>query len=181
MDVSSVFEHGPQNRAGITPISDELCYAYVLTKPTRVDNDLTDAEEMKRLLEGYHGYFDFVRENISEGDFLSFQEIEWLSVEGSWHQGRVIAIGDAVHACPPLIAQGAAQCAEDAVLIAEYVTRDGELEALLSDFEARRKPRVKIVVDASLTLVDWELHPNTPGANAAQLMASSLAALTAPA
>lgn len=181
MDVSSVFEHGPQNRAGITPISDELCYAYVLTKPPRADNGLSDAEEMKRLLEGYHGHFDFIRENISEGDFLSFQEIEWLFVEGSWHQGRVIAIGDAVHACPPLIAQGAAQCAEDAVLIADYVTRKGDLESLLTEFEARRKPRVKLVVDASMTLVDWELHPGTPGADPARLMGSSLAALTQPA
>lgn len=181
MDVSAVYYHGPQFKAGYTPISDELCYAYVLTSPARIDNGLTDAQEMKRLLEGYHGHFDFVRENISEGDFLSFQEIEWLFVDGAWHDGRVIAIGDAVHACPPLIAQGAAQCAEDAVLIADYVTRDGDLEILLSEFEVRRKPRVKLVVDASMTLVDWELHPDTPGADPAKLMGSSLAALTEPA
>ena len=73
---------------------------------------------------------------------------------------------------------GAAMCAEDAVLLADYVTREGDLDDLLVQFEERRKPRVKVVVDASLTMVDWELHPDTPGANAPALMESSLAELT---
>jgi 2-polyprenyl-6-methoxyphenol hydroxylase-like FAD-dependent oxidoreductase len=178
MSVASIYYEGPQYKAGFTPISDDLCYAYVLTDPVRVENGLTDAQEMKRLLEGYHGFFDAIRENIAEGDVLSFQPIEWLFAESPWHQGRVIAIGDAVHACPPLIAQGAAQCAEDAALLADFVTRDGDLETLLTDFEARRKPRVKLVVDASLQLVEWELRPDTPGADPARVMGSSLAALT---
>ena len=36
-------------------------------------------------------------------------------------------IGDAAHACPPLIAQGAAMCAEDAVVLAELVTGEAPL------------------------------------------------------
>jgi len=142
---------------------------------------LSDANEMKRLLEGYHGAFDFIRDNISDDDFMNFQPIEWLMVEGSWHRGRVIAVGDAVHACPPLVAQGAAQCAEDAFLLADYITREGDIEALLQQFEARRKPRVQLVVDSSLQLVEWELHPETPGAEPAALIASTLAQLAYPA
>ncbi len=184
MDASAVYYHGREYKAGFTPISDDLCYAYVLTSPERPDNGLSDIETMRSLLSGYHGHLDDVRENLAEGDFLSFQPIEWLFVEGPWHRGRVIAIGDAVHACPPLIAQGAAQCSEDAWLLAEYVTADDvtdgpSLAAALSAYEDRRKPRVRLVVDASLQLVEWELHPDTPGADPAGLMASSLAALTA--
>jgi 2-polyprenyl-6-methoxyphenol hydroxylase-like FAD-dependent oxidoreductase len=37
--------------------------------------------------------------------------IEWLLLEDPWYRGRAIVIGDAAHACPPLIAQGAAMCA----------------------------------------------------------------------
>ncbi|MFT4123083.1 MAG: FAD-dependent monooxygenase [Microbacteriaceae bacterium] len=179
MSPSAVYYHGPQYKAGYTVISDTQCYAYVLTDPERPENGLSDAAEMRRLLEGYHGAFDRIRESISEDDYLNFQPIEWLFVEGPWHRGRVIAIGDAVHACPPLIAQGAAQCVEDARLLAEYLTAaDTDLESQFRAFEARRKPRVRGVVDASMQLVDWELHPDTPGADPGALMGSSLAALT---
>lgn len=183
MDTSAIYYHGEHYKAGFTPISDDLCYAYVLTDPIRPDNGLTDIETMRGLLSSYHGHFDHIRESLTEGDNIGFQPIEWLFVQGPWHRGRVIAIGDAVHACPPLIAQGAAQCSEDAWLLAQYVTDDdvvdtASLDAALGAYESRRKPRVKIVVDASLQLVDWELHPDAPGADPAGLMASSLAALT---
>jgi 2-polyprenyl-6-methoxyphenol hydroxylase-like FAD-dependent oxidoreductase len=182
MDCASVYHHGPEYKAGYTPISKDLCYAYVLTDPVRPDNGLTDAQEVKRLLAGYHGDFDFIRENISATDLMSFQPIEWLFVDDQpWHVGRVIAIGDAVHACPPLIAQGAAQCCEDAVLLADYVTSDGELTELLEDYEQRRKARVRVVVDASLQLAEWELHPEQDGIDTAGLMSGALNALTQPA
>lgn len=182
MRASAVYYHGPQYKAGYTRISAAQCYAYVLTGPTRGDDGLSDAAEMRRLLEGYHGEFDAIREGLSEDDFLNFQPIEWLYVSGPWHRGRVIAIGDAVHACPPLIAQGAAQCIEDAVLLADYVTdTEGTLEEQLTAFQARRLPRVRTVVEASMQLLEWELHPDTPGANPGALMGASLAALAEPA
>lgn len=180
MSISGLYYNGPEYKVGFTPISDDLCYAYVLTEPERPDNGLTDAEEMRRLLEGYGGDVPFIREHITEDTFLNFQPIEWLYVDGPWHRGRVIAIGDAVHACPPLIAQGAAQCAEDALLLADYITREGNIDELLNEYEARRKARVKLVVDASLQLVAWEINP-APDADPGGLMASSLSALAEPA
>jgi len=182
MHSASVYHHGPEYKAGYTPISKDLCYAYVLTDPVRCDNSLTDAQEVKRLLAGYHGDFDFIRDNISDADVMSFQPIEWLFVDDQpWHVGRVIAIGDAVHACPPLIAQGAAQCCEDAILLADYVTADGDLAPLLEEYEERRKARVQVVVDASLQLAEWELHPDQPGIDTAGLMSGALDTLTQPA
>ncbi|MFT4234268.1 MAG: FAD-dependent oxidoreductase [Microbacterium sp.] len=180
MNVSGLYYNGPEYKVGFTPISDDLAYAYVLTAPERPDNGLSDAQEMRRLLDGYGGDVPFIRDQITEETFLNFQPIEWLYVDAPWHQGRVIAVGDAVHACPPLIAQGAAQCSEDALLLADYLTRDGDLDDLLAEYEARRKPRVKLVVDASLQLVDWEVNP-TPDADPAGVMDRSLAALTEPA
>lgn len=181
MSISGLYYSGPQYKVGFTPISDDLCYAYVLTRPERPDNGLTDAQEMRRLLEGYGGDVPFIRENITEDTFLNFQPIEWLYVEGPWHRGRVVAIGDAVHACPPLIAQGAAQCSEDALLLAEYLTREGDIDRLLTEYEARRKPRVKLVVEASLQLVHWELNPDSPDADPGGVLLRSLKTLAEPA
>jgi 2-polyprenyl-6-methoxyphenol hydroxylase-like FAD-dependent oxidoreductase len=180
MDCSAVFFGGPEYKAGYTPISKDLCYAFVLTKPVRPDNGLSDVDEMKRLMSGYHGPFDYIRENLSEADYGNFQEIEWIYVNDEpWHDGRIIVIGDAVHACPPTIAQGGALCSEDAWVIADMVSQPGDIEEILAAYTARRLPRLSVVVDATLQLVEWEIHPDTEGANPGMLMGKSLAQLAA--
>lgn len=90
-----------------------------------------------------------------------------------------MVIGDAAHACPPLIAQGAAMCMEDAVLLAELVTADDPTEKALDRFMNRRLPRVRMVLENSLQLADWEIHPDTPGADPARIMSETLGNLTA--
>ena len=182
MDCSGLAFGGPEYKAGYTPISDDLCYAFVLTKPQRPNNGLSDADEMRRLLAGYHGHFDYIRENLKDDDYMNFQEIEWLwAIDEPWHQGRVIAIGDAVHACPPLIAQGGAQCSEDAYILVEHVTAEGDLEEQLTAYEARRKARTDIVVKATLALVDLEIKGGPQaGQEAGRIMGETLHAMTLP-
>jgi 2-polyprenyl-6-methoxyphenol hydroxylase-like FAD-dependent oxidoreductase len=181
MNCSGMAYGGDEYKAGYTPISDTLCYAFVLTKPERPDNGLSDADEMRRLLSSYHGNFDYIRNNIKDDDYMNFQEIEWLFVEDEpWHKGRVIVTGDAVHACPPLIAQGGAQCSEDAILLADYVTREGNMEDLLVAYQERRKPRIKIVVENTLKLAAKEIDPSLPG-DPGQIMGSTMGAMAQPA
>lgn len=70
-----------------------------------------------------------------------------------WFRGPAIVIGDAAHACPPLIAQGAAMCAEDAVVLAELVVGELPVGQVLQAFMRRRMPRVELVVRNSMQLV----------------------------
>ncbi len=96
-----------------------------------------------------------------------------------WYRGRVIVIGDAAHACPPLIAQGAAMCAEDAVVLAELVTSGpGRSPTRCARSWCRRLPRVEIVVRNSLQLTRWEmnLEPHTDD-DVARAMNSTLSFL----
>jgi 2-polyprenyl-6-methoxyphenol hydroxylase-like FAD-dependent oxidoreductase len=174
-------DDGGAYKVGYTPISDTECYVFVLCRPQRTDNGLPDWQEMKRLMNNFHGDFDWLRESIDETRFLNFAEIEWIFVEGAWHKGRVLALGESVHAVPPLIAQGAAQCVEDALVLGEYLTQEGDLDELLTAFEARRVPRVEGVVDASLLLASWERNPGTPDADPGRAMNEALVALMPPA
>ncbi|MFT4029368.1 MAG: FAD-dependent monooxygenase [Protaetiibacter sp.] len=170
-------DDGGAYKVGYTPVSHDQCYIFVLCRPQRVDNGLEGWQEVQRLMANFHGDYDYLRDSIGPDTFLNFQEIEWIFVEGPWHSGRVVALGEVVHAVPPLIAQGAAQCLEDAALFAEYVTQAGDWEALLAEFYARRIPRLKGVVEASLQLAYWEQNPGTPDADPARVMADALAAL----
>lgn len=173
-------DDGGAYKVGYTPVSDTQCYIFVLCRPERPDNGLSDWEEVKRLMANYHGDFDYLRDSINASTFLNFQEIEWIFVDAPWHQGRVIALGEVVHAVPPLIAQGAAQCVEDSLVLAEYVTQEGDLEQQFAEFYARRIPRIKGVVDASLLLAKWEQNPGSPDADQPRVMAEALGALMSP-
>lgn len=58
----------------------------------------------------------------------------------TWHQGRVVLLGDACHPMLPFMAQGAAMAIEDAYVLAKCVAEFSLLDAL-AEYEKRRKPR----------------------------------------
>ncbi|HEX3751037.1 MAG TPA: FAD-dependent monooxygenase [Streptosporangiaceae bacterium] len=182
MDCAEVYYNGPRYKAGYSPISPSQCYAYVLD----VDGKLRDFgdqpawELMYQRSAGYGGTWGKIRASIGPASHVSHTRVEWLLVADPWYRGRVIVIGDAAHACPPLIAQGAAMCAEDAVVLAELVTGGQALEKALPAFMTRRLPRVELVVKNSLQLVRWEmgLEPHAE-VDVARTMSSTLGFLAA--
>ena len=182
MECAEVYYGGPRYKAGYSPISADKCYAYVLDE----DGTLADFgdEPPWRLMyersDGYGGTWGKVRETIGPDSTVSHTRIEWLLADDPWYRGRAIVIGDAAHACPPLIAQGAAMCAEDAVVLAELVTGELPVEQALPAFMVRRLPRVEPVVRNSMQLVRWEmgLEPHTD-ADVAATMSSTLGFLAA--
>jgi 2-polyprenyl-6-methoxyphenol hydroxylase-like FAD-dependent oxidoreductase len=182
MDCAEVYYNGPRYKAGYAPISAGQCYAYLLdTDGTLRDfGDRPAWELMYERSAGYGGTWGKIRETIGPESNVSHTRIEWLLVPDPWFRGRAIVIGDAAHACPPLIAQGAAMCAEDAVVLAELVTSDQPLETALPAFMARRLDRVELVVRNSMRLVRWEmnLEPHTEE-DVAAAMSSTLGFLAA--
>jgi 2-polyprenyl-6-methoxyphenol hydroxylase-like FAD-dependent oxidoreductase len=182
LDCAELYYNGPRYKAGYSPISAGSCYAFLLdVDGVRTDfGDKPDWELMYERSSGYGGTWGKVRETIGPDSNVSHTRIEWLLVADPWYRGRAIVIGDAAHACPPLIAQGAAMCAEDAVVLAELVTGDLPLSAALRAFMARRMPRVEIVVRNSMQLVRYEMNtePHTD-ADVARTMSSTLDFLAA--
>lgn len=181
MDCAEVYYGGPRYKAGYSPISDDQCYAYLLDENLdasligpRVSLDL-----MRERGAGYGGTWGKILASLPDDTAVDYRWIEAVLVDEDWYRGRTMVIGDAAHACPPLIAQGAAMCMEDAVLLAELVAGDEPLERALERFMDRRLPRVRMVLDNSLQLAEWEIHPDTPGADPARIMSDTLSSLTA--
>jgi len=183
MDCSELYYGGPKYKAGYTPISEDLCYAFLLEE--NLDRSFVGegphGAVLKERGQGYGGLWGEVRDSLADDAIVNYQWIEAICVDSPWHRGRSIVIGDAAHACPPLIAQGAAMCAEDAVVLAEMLTSGDNVEDVLPAFMERRYPRVKMVLDNSLQLAEWEIHPETPGADPGRIMGQTLHALVAPA
>jgi salicylate hydroxylase len=67
-----------------------------------------------------------------------------------WTTGRAALLGDAAHALPPFLAQGAVMALEDAVTLAtELADKRNGIEASLRAYENARRDRVARVAEAS--------------------------------
>ncbi|MFI7300709.1 FAD-dependent oxidoreductase [Streptomyces sp. NPDC050121] len=151
---------GPAYTAGYCPTSETTLYAYVVEACRSRDAVPPEsyADEMRRLADHYGGVWPEIAKHITDPEKINYTWYHRLLVEGSWHRGRIVLIGDAVHCCPPSLAQGAAMSLEDALVLAELLTsgRDWDDELFHSYYE-RRIPRVRTVVDASVQLGQWQM------------------------
>ena len=151
---------GPAYIAGYCPTSESTIYAYVVEacRDRAAIDPAAYADEMRRLARGYGGVWPEITEHITDPKQVNYTWFDRLLVEGSWHRGRVVLIGDAAHCCPPTLAQGAAMSLEDALVLAQLLCggRDWDDE-LLQAYYDRRVPRVRTVVEASMQIGRWQL------------------------
>ncbi len=151
---------GPSYIAGYSPTSDSTLYAYVVedNRDRASIPPATYADEMRRLASAYGGFWPEITEHITDPAKVNYTWFDQLLVEGSWHRGRVVLIGDAAHCCPPTLAQGAALSLEDAWVLAQLLTATESWDdALFQAYYERRIARVRPVVVASVQLGQWQL------------------------
>ncbi|WP_330301895.1 MULTISPECIES: FAD-dependent oxidoreductase [unclassified Streptomyces] len=169
--------------AGYCPTGEDTVYVYLAERArdrATLDPD-SYADEMRALSEGYGGAWQELRTAFTDPKAVNYAWFDRHLVEGPWHRGRIVLVGDAAHACPPTFAQGAAMSLEDAQVLAELlaglVDWDAQsLDRLLTDYHARRLPRVRMVVDASVQLGQWLLD-GVRDADVPGLMGRTLSAL----
>ncbi|MGY0071313.1 FAD-dependent oxidoreductase [Streptomyces sp. QTS137] len=151
---------GPAYIAGYCPTSDTTLYAYVV-EAARDRSSIPPesyADEMRRLTQHYGGFWPEITAHITDPAKVNHTWFDRLLVEGAWHRGRVVLVGDAAHCCPPTLAQGAALSMEDAWVLAQTLTAaDTWDDALFQAYYERRIARVRPVVEASVQIGQWQL------------------------
>ena len=60
----------------------------------------------------------------------------------TWSIGRVVFVGDAAHALPPILGQGAAMAAEDAIVLGQELASRDSIELAVAAYESRRHARL---------------------------------------
>jgi 2-polyprenyl-6-methoxyphenol hydroxylase-like FAD-dependent oxidoreductase len=157
---TDLYYGGPCHIAGYCPTGEDSLYAY-LVEDARDRSTLTPEESlavMRGLAESYHGPWDDVRAVLTDASKVNYTWFESHLLPAPWHRGRVVLIGDAAHACPPTLAQGAAQALEDAAVLAELLlAADALTDRLWQAFTDRRFARAKTIVDGSVQLARWLL------------------------
>ncbi|MGW7278770.1 FAD-dependent oxidoreductase [Streptomyces sp. NPDC054844] len=151
---------GPAYIAGYCPTSETTLYAYVVeaNRDRASIPQESYADEMRRLTSPYGGHWPEITEHITDPAKVNYTWFDRLLVEGSWHRGRVVLVGDAAHCCPPTLAQGAALSLEDAWVLSQMLTgSDAWDDVLFQAYYERRIARVRPVVEASVQIGQWQL------------------------
>ena len=151
---------GPAYIAGYCPTGENTLYAYLVEacRDRATIDPAAHADEMRRLAQGYGGVWPEITAHITDPRKVNYTWFDRLLVEGSWHRGRIVLVGDAAHCCPPTLAQGAAMSLEDALVLAELLSSGRDWgDELLQAYYDRRIPRVRTVVEASVQIGQWQL------------------------
>jgi 2-polyprenyl-6-methoxyphenol hydroxylase-like FAD-dependent oxidoreductase len=175
--------YGPISKAGITPLSAADAYLFLVENSPDADRPPRGewVERLRHQLAAFDGVVGWVRDTqLGRLSRIDCRPLYAVLVPLPWHRGRVVLVGDALHATTPHLASGAAIAIEDAVVLADLLGEATHVEKALEEFGRLRFDRCRIVVEHSLQLGEWEKRPGAGDADPAGLIASTMAQLAQP-
>lgn len=154
---------GPFN-GGLVPISDDTMYVFMLSteeesKWLEVEGS---AEKMRACAKMAPPQIQAILDQITNDAGVVARPLECIFIEGDWHKGRVVMIGDAIHASTPHLAQGAGMAIEDGLVLADELTKADTPEEAFTAYRARRFERVEHVAKNSVRIGDMQMGKIEP-------------------
>lgn len=140
--------------AGLVPMGKGFMYLFLTTpelgNPRYARQDLAAA--MQEKASACATAIRTLAQQITDNEAVVYRPLEGLLVEGPWHRGRIVLLGDAVHTTTPHLGQGAGLAIEDGLVLAEELARGKDIEETFSAYRERRFERCATVVRASLAI-----------------------------
>lgn len=161
---------GRGTRFGIVPIDGDCIYWFAVAPVNPFRHASRARQFLLETFRGWHDPIETLIEQSAEETILESRIVDRLPIP-SWHDRRVVLIGDAAHPMSPNLGQGGCQAIEDAVVLGHLLgdrerVRDGERlgdggavgnkeggrifsKDVLDQFEKRRRARVYRIVQQS--------------------------------
>jgi 2-polyprenyl-6-methoxyphenol hydroxylase-like FAD-dependent oxidoreductase len=167
-DLDALHVYNGPTGVGLVPISDALMYMYATTPEP--DNPFYDtagiAATMRAKLAHTAPAIQALAEQITDDAGVVYRPLEGMMLHGPWHSGRVVLLGDAVHATTPHLGQGAGMAIEDSIVLAEEITRAATPDEAFTAYRARRFERCRFIVEKSLAICHGQIGKGPPVDNA---------------
>lgn len=168
-------------KLGFTLCSPDRMYLYLLEHVP--GNPWREKEELPALLHGlmagFGGEAAVLRNMVTDETPIIYRPLEAILLTETWSKGRVVLLGDAVHATTPHLGSGAGAAVEDAIVLTDELTLAGTLTDALASYETRRIPRASFVVNNSLKIGELEMS-GAPMQEQAALMGESMQGIIQP-
>lgn len=159
------FYLGHANPCGITACAPDQVYMWMLTPHVERESFMDEEElfnELKRLLADFGGNAGWIRDNMTRDDWINYRPLAAVLQPKPWYDGRIVLLGDAVHATTPHLASGAGMAVESGIVLAEELARADSVEAGLLAYQERRYPRCQDVIDSSVSVGRLQLAHGDP-------------------
>ena len=155
---------GPCN-AGLVPMTEELMYMFLVSEePEGMQLPVVgSAAAMRSRAKMPAPQLQPWLEQITEDAEVVARPMEVIFLKDQpWHKGRVVLLGDAVHASTPHLAQGAGMAIEDAMVLAEELAGADTPESAFDAYRARRFKRVAHVAENSVKIGEMQMGKILP-------------------
>jgi 2-polyprenyl-6-methoxyphenol hydroxylase-like FAD-dependent oxidoreductase len=167
-DLDAMHVYNGPTGVGLVPINKDLIYMYVTTpepgNPRYPVEGLAD--RMREKLAGAAPQIREMAEQITDDGGVVYRPLEAMMLHGPWHAGRVVLLGDAVHATTPHLGQGAGMAIEDSIVLADELSRADTPEEGFRAYRNRRFDRCRYIVEKSLAICHGQLGKGPPVDNA---------------
>ncbi|MFN3985598.1 MAG: FAD-dependent monooxygenase [Rhodocyclaceae bacterium] len=162
LGTSEIYLGGKYGVVGVCPITPTDAYLYIVEAAPehhREDDERLHVTMRERLQGAYGGRIPALLDQLTDPAVVSYRPLPALIAPAPWYREHTVLIGDAAHANPPVLAQGAAMGIEDAVVLADELRNHArDIDQILERFMARRYERARSVVDSSVQLARWEVE-----------------------
>ncbi len=137
---------GKGHQFGIAPMSRGRAYWFAQKYAPEGEHDKAGGrkQELLDLFGDWHDPVPAVIEATSDSAILRNDVYELPHLK-HWSEGRVTLLGDAAHAMTPNLGQGGCLAIEDALVLAECLSKEQDAAAALKQYEARRIERARNV------------------------------------
>jgi 2-polyprenyl-6-methoxyphenol hydroxylase-like FAD-dependent oxidoreductase len=169
------FYFGHKNPVGITPCGTDTVYLWMLTEHVRREKHFDEAElfaQMKSQLAPFGGSAGWIHDNMTPDNWINYRPLSAKIQPRPWSDGRIVLIGDAVHATTPHLASGAGMAVESGIVLAQELERASSVEAGIAAYEERRYERCRDIVDTSIAIGTAQLGGARPDEIGAMISAA---------
>ena len=130
-------------QVGVLPLPDERVYWFVMVNSEQPNQLYADdrREVLNRVGDWHHPIPALIA--TTPEDQVLHNDIVDIDPLPTFVNDRVVLLGDAAHAMPPDLGQGACQAIEDAVVLAAAIGSTDSLEAALHQYDEQRRARVR--------------------------------------
>lgn len=173
---------GHANPAGITACGPDTVYMWMLTPHVERDRHMDEIElfnTLKELLRDFGGSAGWIRDNMTREDWINYRPLAAVLQPKDWFNGRIVLLGDAVHATTPHLASGAGIAVESGIVLAEELARTNDVPAALAAYQERRFDRCRDVIETSVAVGKLQLANGDPQIHA-QMLEGALQRLNQP-
>jgi FAD-dependent urate hydroxylase len=146
----SLYIQGDEGWCGLMPAGDsQLQWWFDL--PADIAESVPPAERIAVLRDRFRGWPAPVADVIAQLDGHQIEPWSYTRhpVPRRLYRDRAVLIGDAAHAMPPTLAQGASQTLDDAWALVDALDRSADLASALRRYQRRRRTRAAIVTRAA--------------------------------